>query len=242
MSLNRFYCEKITVGRVELDQVESHHLAKVMRQVVGDEVEVFDGKGVIATAVVSEISRKGVWLEAAKIERVNSENNAQVIIAASVAKGQRQDWLVSKCTELGVDDITSVIFERTVKQPKGANAVDRYNKLAITAAKQCGRSMLPKIGAAKDLEAAVSELKRQYPQAKMVFGGFGESAVSIGQAVMAGEDVIAFVGPEGGLTETEMVFLKESGCIEVSLTSTILRIETAAVAFAAVLCTGRDQG
>lgn len=242
MGLNRFYCEKIAVGRFELGQVESHHLAKVMRQVVGDKVEVFDGKGVIAKAAVIEIGRKSVTVDVAKVERVSNTNIAQVIIAASVAKGQRQDWLVSKCTELGVDEIASVIFDRTVKQPKGANAVERYFKLAITAAKQCGRAMLPKISEAKGLEATVGELKEQYPQAKMVFGGFGESAVPILQAAGGDEDVIAFVGPEGGLTEVEMGFLRDSGCVEVSLTATVLRIETAAVAFASVLCMVRDQG
>lgn len=239
--MNRYYCENIAVGKVNLDQTESHHLAKVMRQAIGDEVEVFDGKGVVTGAVVSEITRKGVVLDVAKVEQVSNENRSQVVIAASVAKGQRQDWLVSKCTEIGVDHIASVIFERTVKQPKGANAVERYNKLAITAAKQCGRAILPKISVNNGLEAVLGELKAEYPGSKMVFGGFGESAVPIGQAVGAKEAVIAFVGPEGGFTEEEMVFLKDFGVIEVSLTATVLRIETAAVAFAAVLCIGRDQ-
>ena len=239
--MNRYYCENITVGRVELDQVESHHLSKVMRQAVGDAVEVFDGKGAVAGAVVCEITRKGVLLEVAKIEKVSNDGKAQVIIAASVAKGQRQDWLVAKCTEMGVDHIAGVIFERTVKQPKGANAVERYNKLAITAAKQCGRAILPKISVTNGLEEVLKELKAQYPGAKLLFGGFGDSATPIIEVLGKNQDVIAFVGPEGGFTEVEMGIMRDSGAIEVSLTSTVLRIETAAAAFAAILCTTRDQ-
>ncbi|MCK4999925.1 MAG: 16S rRNA (uracil(1498)-N(3))-methyltransferase [Anaerohalosphaera sp.] len=239
MKLNRFYCENIAPGAIQLDSTESHHLTNVMRQHVGDEVEVFDGNGTIAAATVAEITRKAVAISVKTIEK-HDNNHPKVIIAASIAKGQRFDWLISKCTELGVDHIFPVIFERTVKQAKGASGSGRLDKLAITAAKQCRRIFLPELSSPNNLKTALSVLKTQYPDAKFLFGHFSQNAIPLCRITYPAQDVIAFIGPEGGLTESELLQLKDANATETSLTKTILRIETAAIAFASTLCITRD--
>lgn len=239
MKLNRFYCEKIALGPIQLESTESHHLTHVMRQKTGDDVEVFDGKGAIGTGTVSEISRKNVSLHVKSIQ--NYENNhPKVIIAASIAKGQRFDWMISKCTELGVDHIATVLFERTVKRAKGEASASRLKKLIITAAKQSRRIFLPELSRADSLNNALTDLKSQYPGVRLIFGHFGETAVPLFKMTALDVDVIAFVGPEGGFTESEIQILKEAGGIEAVLTKTVLRIETAAIAFASTMCMARD--
>lgn len=239
MKLNRFYCEKIALGPIQLDCTESHHLTHVMRQKTGDDVEVFDGKGAIGTGTVSEISRKNVSLHVKSTQ--NYENNhPKVIIAASIAKGQRFDWMISKCTELGVDHIAAVLFERTVKRARGEASESRFNKLIITAAKQSRRIFLPELSRADSLENALTDLKSQYSGAKVIFGHFGETATPLFKMTALDVDVVAFVGPEGGFTESEIQMLKDAGGIEVVLTKTVLRIETAAIAFASTMCMARD--
>jgi 16S rRNA (uracil1498-N3)-methyltransferase len=206
----------------------------------GERVELFDGNGALAQVVISDITRKAVTLQVDKIHSEPARTSGRIVIAASIAKGQRFDWLITKCTELGVDHIAAVIFERTVKLAKGTSTSERYNKLAIAAAKQCGRIFLPKITGPADLQPTLSLLKNDYPHARIIFGALNPQAESVVELARDGKDIIAFVGPEGGLTCEEENLLKSAGACQVRLTDTTLRIETAAVAFAAILCANRD--
>jgi 16S rRNA (uracil1498-N3)-methyltransferase len=147
--------------------------------------------------------------------------------------------VITKCTELGVDHIAAVVFERTVKLAKGPSVLDRYSKLALAATKQCGRVFLPKITGPCDLSGALLGLQKDYPEARLVFGALNQDARRICKLPVSDEDIIAFVGPEGGMTEEEENQLKAAGASEVQLTDTTLRIETAAFAFAAILCASR---
>jgi 16S rRNA (uracil1498-N3)-methyltransferase len=240
MKFTRFYCDCIEGGSVELDQVESHHLMHVMRLAVGSNVELFDGKGVLAKGVVTEASRKRVRIDVESREIFAARTTGRVIIAAAVAKGQRFDLIIAKCTELGADCIVPVVFDRTVKQAAGASVLDRYKKLSIVAAKQCGRIFLPEISAPCSLENGLEYIKERFPHSKGVFGGFGEDAVSVDAVFDAESDIAAFIGPEGGITPVEEKKLEESGAVKVRLTNTILRTETASIAFSSILCTLRD--
>jgi len=236
----RFYCESIETGEVELSPDQAHHLTNVLRLAVGERVELFDGKGTVAQVVIKDINRKVVTLHVEKIHSEPARTTGRIVIAASIPKAQRFDWLITKCTELGVDHIAAVIFERTVKLAKGISSSDRFNKLAISAAKQCGRIFLPKITGPADLQQTLSLLKNDYPNAQLIFGGFGKEAKALFEFSTSDKDIVAFVGPEGGLTDGELYQLRAAGASEVRLTDTTLRIETAAIAFAAILCTNRD--
>ena len=240
MKLARFYCDSIKREQVQLAQDEAHHLANVLRLGTGEHVELFDGKGTLAQAVITEIKRKAVTLEVEDIRTEVARTAGRVVIATSIAKAQRFDWLITKCTELGVDHITAVAFERTVKLAKGPSVLDRYNKLALAATKQCERIFLPKITRPTDLKQTLSLLKNDYLGAQLIFGGLNQQAKPATEMSWAGKDVIAFVGPEGGLADEEENLLKAAGAREVRLTNTTLRIETAAVAFAAILCAARN--
>lgn len=240
MKLSRYFCERIDSDSVELDKVESHHLMHVMRLGVGSEVELFDGKGVLAKGTVAKTSKKGVFVGVESTQTIEPAKTGRVIIAAAIAKGNRFDLIISKCTELGVDCIVPLIFERTVKQSAGSSVVDRYKKLSIVAAKQCGRIFLPQIVHPCTLNSGIELVRDSFGQAMAVFGGFGGDAVSIDSFFRTESDIIAFIGPEGGMTENEEKKLEEFGAIKVGLTETVLRTETASIAFASILCTFRD--
>ena len=240
MKQARFYCESIREGLVRLTPDQAHHLVNVLRLTAGGRVELFDGKGALAQAVITDITRKAVTLQVDKIHSEPARTRGRIVIAASIAKGQRFDWLITKCTELGVDHIAAVIFERTVKLAKGISTSERYDKLAIAAAKQCGRIFLPKITGPADLQQTLSLLKNAYPDARLIFGTLNPQAESVVELARDGKAIIAFVGPEGGLTCEEEDLLTSAGACNVRLTDTTLRIETAAVSFAAILCASRD--
>lgn len=225
---------------MELSRTESHHLISVMRSKAGDRVELFDGKGKTAGAIVDSISRKQATVSVTDVKTVQRPDKPRVVIAAGVAKGQRFDWLVSKCTELGVDCIAAVSFERAVKQPKGETAMERYRNLAVAAMKQCGSIFMPRILLLGSLEDALKSLAADYPDGRFVFGSFGPGAKPVKNILQNIGDIIAFTGPEGGFTQKELDMLAGAGAEGVRLTETVLRTETAAIAFASVLCTNRD--
>ncbi|OQA01713.1 MAG: Ribosomal RNA small subunit methyltransferase E [Planctomycetes bacterium ADurb.Bin412] len=240
MSLPRFYYSPITRGQVEMTGPEAHHMLHVMRMKEGDWVELFDGEGVLGRAVIRQVGSRKALLEVEEVAIRQQRAVGRIIIAASVAKGERFDWLIGKCTELGVDRICPVVFERTVKLAKGGNIVQRYMNLAIAAAKQCERVFLPQIDEPLGLPQSLAKLKEEYPGTEIFFGGLSEKSKPILEEKIDGQkDFIAFIGPEGGLTAEEEALLRQTGGREVRLSDTILRIETAAVSFAAILAAGR---
>lgn len=220
---------------VSLAGSEARHIATVLRLGVGDEIELFDGAGTIAHARIERVVNRCVDLEVQEVRRVLPRSSGRMIIAASLAKGERFDWLIGKCTELGVDHICPVVFERTVKKSAGKNVLSRYEKLAVSAAKQAGRLYLPIIEPPLRLPDMVEKLQVNYPDAGWLLGDWSNQANSLVGREWDGRDVIAFIGPEGGVTESEKELLVNSRTRPVCLAPTILRVETAAVSFAAIL-------
>ena len=235
----RFYQRPITKGELELTGPEGRHLVQALRGRCGQWVELFDGAGTVAQAEVLRIERSGAQLAVRSLERLEARERGRVVIAASLAKGERFDWLIGKCTELGVDHICPVRCERTVKQGGSGKAAQRYEHVAVSAAKQCGRVFLPTIDEPATLGDCAAALEGQYPGALWLTGRARGEAAKLTEVDVAGRDVVAFVGPEGGLTEAEVQLLNERQAQGVRLTETVLRIETAAIAFAAILCAGR---
>lgn len=241
MPLNRFYCDILKEPAVELTGGEAHHLFSVCRLKAGDNVELFDGSGTLATASVEKATGKSVSLRITDLEKIEKTDRPKVIIAVSLPKGERFDWLLEKCTELGVDRIAPVIFERTIKQPKNPKVIERWRSIAIAAAKQSRRIFLPQIDMPATLSEVLSTLKEQHNKAEILAGSPEPKYPPLITKQFGNKDAIAFIGPEGGTTEDEKALLEDCGAKFVRLTNTILRVETAALAFAAILTGGRDS-
>ena len=241
MATTRLYCSPINKGRTELSRSEAHHAVKVKRLTVGEEVELFDGAGSLALATIVSINRTKVTVEVSSIKVIGRRDRRRIIVAPSVPKGQRFDWLISKCTELGVDRISPLLFERTVKQPKNQKIIERCEKLAVAAAKQCRRLHLPQIDSPRDVREVLQQLRVDYSNALLVVGSCDHTAGPLANVQPGDCDVIAVIGPEGGMTEQEDDVFRQFSARQVRLTDTILRVETAAVAFAAILAAQRDS-
>jgi 16S rRNA (uracil1498-N3)-methyltransferase len=240
MGLHRFYYDSLEGPKVTLEGSESHHLA-VLRLNAGDKVELFDGQGGLAAAVISAIRKNIVMLEIENVHRSEFPTSRRIIIAVSVPKGERFDWLIEKCTELGVERISPVIFERTVRQPGNPKALDRWMNIAISAAKQCKRLFLPQIDPPMNSQDCLETIKKDSPNCRIIAGGISGYCSSLAGQSFSSNDVAALIGPEGGFTENEEAFLNNSGVQFVRLSDTILRTETAAIAFASVLTAQRNQ-
>ncbi|MCI0499521.1 MAG: 16S rRNA (uracil(1498)-N(3))-methyltransferase [Planctomycetales bacterium] len=233
----RFFCRTIT-DESALDPSESNHLSRVLRVQPGTPVELFDGKGTLAEGIVGHISPKQVIVRTQTIHRSSQAEAGRIVLAVSFAKGQRFDWLVEKCTELGADHIAAVVFERTVKLGKDT-ALPRLEKIAMAAAKQCGRLFLPILSGPAKLKETLDSLTPSYPRAALFFGDPQGQPINGMQSVFPQRDALMLVGPEGGLTDAEIQWLGDAGALPVCLNPNILRVETAAMAFCAALAAAR---
>ena len=239
MKLHRFYCKNITQPTVELIGQEARHIKNVYRLDRGAEVELFDGLGSLATGKISFLANNKIILDIQDVKVFERPNVSKIIIAPSVPKGDRFDWLIAKCTELSVDRIMPIICERTVKTSHNPKILDRWENLAIAAAKQCKRLFLPKIEGPLVLDEAIKSLRIDAPKSNLLFGSLDiDSRCIIGQNLIS-NDCAAIIGPEGGFTDKEIDLLKSANGKPVYLTDTILRVETAALTFAAILSVER---
>jgi 16S rRNA (uracil1498-N3)-methyltransferase len=234
MEIPRFYQDPLTEGRIQLSAAEGHHFVHVLRGKAGQSIELFDGHGRLAAGVVSHIKKADVFVEIKTVAEFSERKTRRIILAVAAAKGQRFDWMLSKCTEVGTDHIVLVGYEHSVRLGK-ESAIGRYQSLTIAACKQCGRNTLPIITGPQKLNDTVGKLKQQYPQSRLLYGSLESDAQTIRSLADSNEDIVVFIGPEGGLTEAEIQLLKDHGAMPICVGNHILRTETAAIVFAAIL-------
>jgi 16S rRNA (uracil1498-N3)-methyltransferase len=231
-----FYCPTLTAGVVTLDAGESDHALRSRRLGPGDAVVLFDGRGHVAPGVIcgGSAGKSRTWgpvqVEVSRIEdRPRPESELTLVVAA--CKGPRLDWMVEKCTELGVARILLAEFERSVVRP-GSQHVAKLRRAAIEACKQSGRPWLPVIEAPGALPVAI-ELVRGAHLAVAHLEPGARTAWSW-QSAARRTRCAAVIGPEGGLTASEAAWLTKAGGELVCLGPYTLRVETAAVAFASL--------
>lgn len=234
-ALPRFFCCPIIPPRVELVAEEFHHLAHVLRLKSGAEVEVFDGEGTLAVGILTAVKKRHAEIEIVSSEYHERPARAAITLAPAIAKGDRFEWLIEKCTELGVDQIAPALYTRSVKLGKNPRIVRRWRYIAVTASKQSRRLYVPTIEPPQEPAAILKEMEGENGEKKIFFGDFAGGAFS-DLVNHITTNVIVFIGPEGGWTEPEKELFLQHGGGAVRLGETVLRIETAALAFAVLLC------
>ena len=225
----------LSTGRLSLDLAEAHHVRDVLRLGVGTAVEVFDDAGAIGQGIIALCSLEQVLVQVDRVEISSTQaagGGLDWTIASAVPKGQRADWMIEKLSELGTSAFVPLATARSVVLPEGKNKHDRWVRIATEAAKQSRRRGVMRIEILTPLSEAVRS------------GGTGwylstdPAALPIRKALQqatGARSLKLLIGPEGGWTDEEIVLLNGSGLTGVHLTATILRVETAAVAAAAVV-------
>ena len=138
----RFYCpDPPRDGRYRLPADEARHLARVCRHVLGDRVEIFDGKGFATTAQIVEIGKDSAVLVAQGQPIQELTPPCSLTLATAIPKGDRFDWLVEKATELGVARLIPLVTEHSVVDPRDSK-LERLRRTIIEASKQSRRNRL----------------------------------------------------------------------------------------------------
>jgi 16S rRNA (uracil1498-N3)-methyltransferase len=218
-----------------LPLAEAHHVRDVLRLEVGSSLELFDDAGQTAIGIIKHLNPANVVVE---IESINAAAGPSIrlTVASAVPKGDRADWMIEKLTELGVTRFIPLAAERSVVLPAGRNKIERWERTAIESAKQCRRPGVMSIAGLTPLDEV---LKSSVSGWYLSTAG---DAMPVRSAITQKlpSELTLFIGSEGGWTDGETARMNAAGLIGVSLTPTVLRVETAAVAAAAmVLCFAR---
>ena len=208
--------------RVELDAGQRNYLGNVMRLGEGDRLLLFDGGSGEWLARIEEAGKKRMALAVERRTR-EPETVPDVWLAFAPVKRAQTDWLVEKATELGAARLVPVLTRRTVAERV---KLKRLEAIAIEAAEQCGRTLLPEI--AEPLPLA--RLLEPRDSARTLYFADEGGGVPAAAAFRPGPALIV-VGPEGGFTDDERALVRAAAnAVAISLGPRILRAETAALA------------
>jgi 16S rRNA (uracil1498-N3)-methyltransferase len=215
----RIYVEgdRIEADELLLEGDLAHRLSSVLRMRPGDGLTVFDGRGREREASVRELARGRVALTLLADVARSPEPPVPVTLVCAFPRGQRGDWIAEKATELGAACIVPFAAGRSVLDP-GDGRTARWRRLAIEAAEQCGRAVVPVVGGPP-------------PEADLVLLADPGARSSVREALadhLPGS-VAVYIGPEGGWSDAERDDLAARGAIAVTLGPRVLRVETAAV-------------
>ena len=223
----RAYLSDLEIGSRELDSELSRYLTVVLRLGNGEPIEFFDGRGHSAAAVIQEASKRRTKVELQSIS-TESPPQPEVHIACAIPKGERADWIVEKCSELGAHSISWIVCERSQDHRKDhSKRFSRWNKIAQEAARQSHNNWLPDFHGPLLLGDFVRQQTTKYLQ--LVLDTAGNTVPLSSIEVRHSKPIVLCIGPEGGFTADERQQFVEADWQVVSLGPSVLRLETAVI-------------
>lgn len=242
--MNRFFVDKENIfeeqGKVLIDELEDiNHITKVLRLTIGDEIEICNKEKREYKVLINGINKKEISCKIKESYPSQREASIEVVLFQSIPKASKMDLIIQKNVEIGVDKIVPVISHRCVAKIKDKSSemkkIERWQRIAQEAAKQCKRGIISKIENAVEF----SKLRNMVYDLDMVLipyeeeksRGIKKSIINKGNIKKIG----IIIGPEGGFTEEEILEAEKWGCLPISLGPRILRTETAGLVTTSIL-------
>jgi len=220
-------------GECHVAGVQAHHVIHVLRLQAGAALTLFDGRGGEYSACIQRIGKSALTLTVGTRRDVSRESPLTTLLAQGISSGERMDYTVQKCVELGVAAIQPLSTQRSVVRLTSERAdkrVAHWQAVAAAACEQCGRNQLPKVLPVLPLTtwlgmAPAGERYLLSPHANQRLRDLArpQGAVTL------------LVGPEGGWNEDETAAARLAGFMPMALGPRVLRTETAAVAALAAM-------
>ena len=227
-------CTLAPGAQVDLPEQAAHHALKVLRMKAGDSVILFDGQGGEWRAEIIGAGR-AVRVALRDFSGRDSESPLHVTLVQALPAGDKMDWVVEKCVELGISAIQPVAAKRSVirlSAERMARRVAHWNAIASAACEQCGRNRVPEVAPVIDLPQYLGGAKAQNARRLLLAP---EGGTALNALEKPGEPVVIMIGPEGGWEEGELLAAQAAGCVAVRLGPRVLRTETAGAAVLAAL-------
>jgi len=242
---HRFFVNKLPDGdQGILGGDQARHASQVMRFQSGDRIILFDGQGEEVDCEIVEVSKKELRLSVIERRQVDRALKTDLTLAVALPKGDRQKVLVEKLVELGVNQLVPLKSSRSVAVAN-EKVIARIEKQVIEACKQCERNRLMAVTPALDLVGLAAWAKTEFASARLLIGDpyEGETIAAVaatGESSNGGQAFVIAIGPEGGFSDEEIASAVDQGFEKLRVGPTVLRVETAAIAAAAILGAGRE--
>ena len=230
--MSKFFVKKSQIigNQITICGQDTNHISKVLRLKNGDALLVCDGEGNDYQAVIDSIEKEQITCNILESFPCKNEPEVKVTLYQGLPKQGKMEWIIEKCTEMGISTIVPVQMTRSVVKLDASQSEkkrERWQKTANEAAKQCGRGVVPQVMPPVKLQ----DLKRENLPDYLLVPYEEEKAKPIKDALRGKKEksVGIFIGPEGGFTEEEVAHLADMGAESVTLGPRILRTETAGV-------------
>lgn len=219
-----FYTPDIRDGFARLDEEESRHLLSVLRRKVGDRLQLTDGRGVYYEAEISEAGKRHALARILSSTPSAPERPARLHLAIAPTKQiERLEWFLEKSVEIGVDEITPLLCQRSERD---TIRLDRLEKILVSAMKQSLRARLPQLNPLTRFQkfaAATTETQKRIAWCS------DAPLPHLKSALTPGIDTVVAIGPEGDFSPEEVALALQCGFTGVGLGAARLRTETAGV-------------
>lgn len=246
--MHRFFLnpEHISGQQVVFPSDLAHQITHVLRLDEGDQVGVLENNGFIHRVRLqvggADGSVTGIIMDT---NPVLSEPKTHISLYFGLTSREKVEWIMQKGTEIGVSAFYPFFSTRTLVKPGSLSSkkIERWNRIIREAAEQSGRGRLPVLSPPKDLAKCLLKSHQDHQLCLLAWEDASSGGETIGRLL---EDftvgsVALFVGPEGGFTSEEVTMAIESGCQVVSLGARVLRMETAAIIFPALVLFERRE-
>jgi len=246
MTRRRFYAPPTAFDNeqetVTLVADEARHLREVLRLKPGDEVYVFNGEGKEFLSRIDQSRRDTAHLQIIReVEPARLESPLQLTLALALLKGEKFDLVVQKATELGVAHIVPVITKhadiRLRDESDAAKRVTRWQRIAMEAAKQSGRAVVPQVASVITFASLIERTSEGDRSTFLMFSERdGQSLLQTKEKIAAdAKQMTALVGSEGGWSDEELAAARATSWAVLTLGGRTLRAETAAITVTALL-------
>jgi 16S rRNA (uracil1498-N3)-methyltransferase len=218
---------------LELSPEASQHVGVVLRMQAGESLTLFCGDNREFAATIETVKKKQVIVRIDAMATVSKESPLHIHLAQAISKGERMELVMQKAVELGVSSITPIITERCVvklDKERMAKKLHQWQSIVIAACEQSGRNTVPQVhqplSLTQYLQEAQTELKLiLHPGTNKTWRDY----------TLGNTDISLLIGPEGGLSDDEIITACAQGFQPLSLGPRILRTETAAITVLSVL-------
>jgi 16S rRNA (uracil1498-N3)-methyltransferase len=221
-----FYTPDIdpSLSQYFLSEEESKHAVRVLRLAVGDDVTLIDGKGGLYKAEIKDAHPKRTILQINRVTTEFNKRNHYLHIAIAPTKNlDRVEWFLEKATEIGIDEISLIICQRSERKEAKA---ERLNKIITSAIKQSIKAYHPVLNAPVNLSQF---LKQPFNGQKFIAHCDDGEKVELAQSIEKQNRYLILIGPEGDFTPAEVDTALQNGYKAITLGESRLRTETAAL-------------
>ena len=222
----RFFTDPIEGDLALIQGEDAAHISRSLRLKPGEAITLCDGSGWDYEGVILSTGETVTVSIEQKIPS-STEPRVKITLFQAMPKGDKMETIIQKAVELGATEIVPILTDRCISRPDSksmAKKIQRYQKIALEAAKQSGRGVIPQIRPLCTLQQAVEQL----PETSLVF--YEKGGARLCELLDGKEERIGlFVGSEGGFAPEEIQFLTQHGVQAATLGSRILRCETAPI-------------